>query len=408
MDSLDAQVASQRALTLDLPPSCLEFSPLLPSCFLVGTYNLQASEGEQLGTDEPSHGPQTRDGSIVIYELAGEDIVHIHTEPRPSAILDLRFQTCPGKRDILGVVSSTGTLDIFRFSSSSSGPPSLTLLGTFSLPGIGEDVLFLQFAWHPTIPDTVAITTSQGGVHILQLGPDYTTSRSTFDPIITHSLEAWAVAVSPTIPTLEQGDSSSFTIYTGGDDSVLQYGMCTIRGKLSTDDDTLDIGLPFSAMSIRGHDAGVTAILPLPCGKDIVVTGSYDDHIRVFSIQPLHETFGAPKTKLLAEANLGGGVWRLRLIKHESGGQGGGANTWRALVLASCMHAGARIVQLKGADDNGGEVVIEVLGRFEEHRSMNYASDFRPGSEVGDGGKLVCISTSFYDKLLCLWSIELK
>ena len=406
MDGAGSQIASQQSLTLELPPSCLEFSPLLPSYFLVGTYSLQKTE-DGLDEQEQPQGPQKRNGSIVMYEVSGQGIVHIRTEPRPSAILDLRFQTCSGKQDVLGVVSSTGTLEIFRFSSSASGPPCLTLLSTFRLPGIGDEVLFLQFAWHPTLPDTVAITTSKGGVHILQLLSDYTISQATYEPVILHSLEAWCVAMSPADFAPEYSGSPSFTIYTGGDDSVLQYATCTIKQKLPSGDDSLDIELPFSAVSVRGHDAGVTAILPLPCGKDLVVTGSYDDHVRVYSIQPLQETFGVRKARVLAEANLGGGVWRLRLIKHEDGGKGGDG-AWRALILASCMHAGARILQLKGSDTSSGDIELDVLARFEEHKSMNYASDFQPGTETNGAGELVCISTSFYDKLLCIWRVKLE
>lgn len=401
------QIVSQRSLTLELPPSCLEFSPLHPSYFLIGTYNLQKSENG-VGEAEPSVGPQKRNGSIAVYEIAGREVVHVHTESRPSAILDLRFQTCPGKRDVVGVVTSTGTVDVFRFSSSSSGPLLLTLLGTFRLPGLGEDVLFLQFAWHPTVADTLAITTSRGGVHILQLGANYDTSLATQDPIILHSLEAWCVAMCPTVSETEQSGSKSFAIYSGGDDSVLQYATCNVKEhSRGQHDGLLEVELPYPPVNVRGHEAGVTAILPLPCGKDIVVTGSYDDHIRVYSIQPLQETFGARKTRLLAEANLGGGVWRLRLIKYDGDGQGGGPQPWRAFILASCMHAGARIVRISGASDGAGHVELDVLGRFEEHKSMNYASDFQPGSELESHGQLVCVSSSFYDKLLCLWTIKL-
>lgn len=45
---------------------------------------------------------------------------------------------------------------------------------------------------------------------------------------------------------------------------------------------------------------------------------------------------------------------------------------------------------------------FEVLGRFEEHRSMNYGSDVQPG----DGRLRTIVSTSFYDKLLCLWHFD--
>jgi diphthamide biosynthesis protein 7 len=70
------------------------------------------------------------------------------------------------------------------------------------------------------------------------------------------------------------------------------------------------------------------------------------------------------------------------------------------MILASCMHAGARIVRIRV--DEEGEWSIEVLAKFEEHKSMNYGSDAQPqGSE--DGGQRIIVSTSFYDKLLCLW-----
>jgi diphthine methyl ester acylhydrolase len=70
------------------------------------------------------------------------------------------------------------------------------------------------------------------------------------------------------------------------------------------------------------------------------------------------------------------------------------------------MHAGARVLRLKrgGTDEtNGGTWTFEILARFEEHKSMNYGSDFQPGST----GELCVISTSFYDKLLCLWNVKL-
>jgi diphthamide biosynthesis protein 7 len=319
------------------------------------------------------------------------ELEFIATKPRPSAILDLRFQPYPGKEDIVGVVTSIGSLEIFRFGASQSS--SLDLLSTVRIPGLGEDVLFLSFGWHPTMPDTVAITTSQGGVHILQLAPDYKTCRSTHEPVITHSLETWCTVISPVPSNPEQ-----FTLYTGGDDSVLHYATCSITGPDPDDDSSLEVETVFGPMQVPGHNAGVTAIQPLPCGKDIIVTGSYDDHIRVYSIQGLHETYGMRKTKLLAEENLGGGVWRLRLIGTEAGN-----GTWKAVILASCMHAGAGVISVSGSE--GGEVDLKCLARFEEHESMNYAGDFQPGTQDGE---LVCVSSSFYDKLLALWSVKLQ
>ena len=66
--------------------------------------------------------------------------------------------------------------------------------------------------------------------------------------------------------------------------------------------------------------------------------------------------------------------------------------------LSSCMHAGTRIVRLTKST---GDWKIEVLAKFEEHESMNYGSDSQP--ELNAQGQRTFISTSFYDRLLCLW-----
>ena len=75
------------------------------------------------------------------------------------------------------------------------------------------------------------------------------------------------------------------------------------------------------------------------------------------------------------------------------------------VILASCMHAGARVVRLcKGESGYGdGAWEFEVLARFEEHESMNYGADFQPDGL--DIAKRV-ISISFYDKLMCLWRLD--
>jgi len=63
------------------------------------------------------------------------------------------------------------------------------------------------------------------------------------------------------------------------------------------------------------------------------------------------------------------------------------------------MHAGTRIVKLSHGEQGEGDWTFEVLARFEEHKSMNYGSDLQPS----EGSMKTIVSTSFYDKLLCLW-----
>ncbi|KAK4156420.1 hypothetical protein C8A00DRAFT_30704 [Chaetomidium leptoderma] len=409
-------IQSLKSQTLDLPPSCVEFCPAFPSYFLVGTYSLQQPESigqegansdsgaEEDGQSSQPKQPQSRNGSIITFQLVDGNVTHVQTLPQPSALLDLRFNPHDGSRDVCAVVSSTATLALFKLSPDEEQP--LKHLNTMDIaamshgeiePSPGEEILFLSFGWHPSRADMMAITASTGHVYLVHLPTFDGNWKLNSEPVITHMLETWCVAIShvPTGPeqpedTEEAGVLSSFRVYSGGDDSMLRFRVC------DWDKGNFSGSLP--ARESRGHDAGVTAILPLfreEDGQELVVTGSYDEHIRLFSVPSL--PFGKPKN--LAESGLGGGVWRLKLIDLDTT-----SNTdysWRASILVSCMHAGARVVELLRTAS--GEYRFNVLGRFEEHQSMNYGSDFQPGWK----DKLSVVSTSFYDKLLCLWEVEM-
>lgn len=85
------------------------------------------------------------------------------------------------------------------------------------------------------------------------------------------------------------------------------------------------------------------------------------------------------------------------------------------------MHAGTRIVQVihekkkkKEDDDEEEEWKFHVLTKFEEHESMNYGSDVQPDlkekkkeKEEEKERKKKIVSTSFYDRRLCLWTVEI-
>lgn len=324
--------------------------------------------------------------------------VKIQTEPQPSAILDLRFHPNHKQlQSILAVVSSTGTLAIYRLDTKRS--PALEHIATSRCDDLGEEVLFLQCNWHPSAVNAIAVTTSTGLARLLHLDNSWSIKGWT-DLSTQNTLEAWSISLSN--PDNSSGESGQpVTVYCGGDDSILRYTSCSLTGG----GDEEDVETTYPAIGIKGlHAAGVTAILPLSNwtakGWRIVVTGSYDDHLRVFAIHDLHESYGAKAVHLLTEINLGGGVWRLNLIDMQSNSSEKGYA--RITLLASCMHAGARIVQI--ATDDGDSWQCSVLAKFEEHQSMNYASDctYNPNER-----SLVCVSTSFYDRLLCLWTFQL-
>jgi len=327
--------------------------------------------------------------------------VLLQTLLQPSAVLDLHFQPTGGKRDICAVASSTGTISLFRLSLVAAPTPSLEIVGTIRVPGVGPEVLFLACAWHPLALDILGVTTSTGKVLLVSTAEHVPASDRCLGVVNAHALEAWTVAFSTpetNVQSLPVPDAGrGFTIYSGGDDSTLQHVFGSLHGE-----GLLSVRTRQPAVRIDGHRAGVTAVLPLDLtlrdGARLVATGSYDDCIRIFAVM-LPDQEGQPaegKTRLLAENNLGGGVWRLKLIGALAFPE---EQAWRFRILASCMHAGVRIVEIEA--DLTGKCRITTRARFEEHGSMNYGSDCRPGSS---DGRLLCVSTSFYDRLLCLWA----
>lgn len=65
------------------------------------------------------------------------------------------------------------------------------------------------------------------------------------------------------------------------------------------------------------------------------------------------------------------------------------------------MHAGAKILGVRR--EKGGEWLINVLANFVEHESINYASDGHAKYGAGGLENFIVVSTSFYDKRLCVW-----
>lgn len=314
--------------------------------------------------------------------------------------MDIRFREGIGNGDTLAVVSSTGTLAVFRLNPADLTADPLKHLQTSQCADLDAGVLFLQCCWCPgTELRIVAVTTSTGICRLLHL--DTAWKITAFDDLdVCNSLEAWCIAVVPVAPDGSGSDRSTYSklsAYCGGDDGCLRYTVCDVDATA----DRVSVTKPYTAVTMRGlHDAGVTAILPLPIEsgdamKRLVMTGSYDDSIRLFEIQDLHLSFGMKRTKLLAQHDLGGGVWRLNLVDYRVT-----ESETYMLILASCMHAGMRIVEIRGLQATPADWSIHVVARFKHHKSMNYASAFMP--RAGGSEALQCISTSFYDKLLCL------
>jgi diphthamide biosynthesis protein 7 len=309
----------------------------------------------------------------------------------PSAILDIHFLThIPSPT--FGVATSTGSIALYELLYWEKNAPIISHIKTIQY--FPQNVLVTSFQWHPE-SYMVGMTLSDGRVCLGIIEGEGEDEDKAMQ-IAKHELEAWILAFLP--------DGSG--ILSGGDDSALKMI------ELSEHDDKEDVlpgneryaparYMPWSDKKV--HGAGVTAILPLHVddSSTLVVTGSYDDSIRLLSISP------TGSRKCLADLNLGGGVWRIKLLdRNPSLPANHAVEKWRSepsptalLLLVSCMHAGTRVVRLE--KKTGEEWVFKVLKKFEEHESMNYGSDCQPG--VNKAGKRTVVSTSFYDRLLCLW-----
>jgi diphthamide biosynthesis protein 7 len=74
-------IKSLKTLTLELPPSCIEFDPQNPQYAIVGTYNLEksekegnAAEGDDVLTTSGAKKSQSRNGSLILIKVAGDEV----------------------------------------------------------------------------------------------------------------------------------------------------------------------------------------------------------------------------------------------------------------------------------------------------------------------------------------------
>jgi diphthamide biosynthesis protein 7 len=270
-----------------------------------------------------------------------------------------------------------------------------------------ESLLITSFTWCPSLNSednpVMAVTLSNSSIHLLVFqGPllDSMSVSSAEQAINDHAeLEAWT-------SVFAIQENGGVRVYSGGDDAKLR--VVELQALPKAADEELSIVQTLPQTEFRGHEAGVTAILPLPLPSttypsvlgDVLLTGSYDCYFRVYTTYDQRSN-QRPVGKAMAELKLDGGVWRLKFLDDPPIQNGAGLEL-RFRVLASCMHAGARVLEVKRSE--AGEWAIEVMGEVNVHESMCYGSDVQPGGQRN--GERLCVSTSFYDKLLCVWRYD--
>ncbi len=327
---------------------------------------------------------------------------HLQTLLFPFGILDLRF--CDYNPLVFALATSVGTV---RFGSLTPDPDLFAeVMSNYSTIKVhdtlivvaGPDTCITSLAFAPphNLEKAIAVTMSNGSIAVFNLIPPIVLSiRPAAHILMETPIQAWAVAWSLRIP--------GPALYTGGDDTVLR------RHRVKEE---VAGGVAFHVLPgwhdsfVRDavtHDYGVTAIIPLWIDKDrneVILTGSYDERIRVLYIPPDKKS-----AKVMASGRLHGGVWQLKLLGRPSDPNDPAGFSFP--VLASCMQAGCKIIKVHRFE--GDNWAIEILAEFMDPGSkqpLNYASDFQVGLQSERFQDMTYLSTNFDDKRLCLWTLD--
>ncbi|KAJ3322057.1 hypothetical protein HDV06_003658 [Boothiomyces sp. JEL0866] len=253
----------------------------------IGTYQVLEQQKER---------ETNRTGKFMIHKT-DDEFTNVFSQ-NTSAILDMKwsFQLI-GNNPSLAIVTATGDTSIYQMDLSGKASEYQTLNN-------GKDVLNLAVDWKNRLggESDLAVSQSDGNISILA---GTQTGLVLKEEWSAHDLEAWTVCYNY---------HETNTLYTGGDDCMFKIW------------DVRCLDMP--SIVNKKHSAGVTTVSCHP-SKNLVLTGSYDDHVRVWDPRSMYMPISTIHT--------GGGVWRLRFDPHDEN-----------RVLAACMYNGFHIYSLDG------------------------------------------------------------
>ncbi|KAH9330716.1 hypothetical protein KI387_002824 [Taxus chinensis] len=177
----------------------------------------------------------------------------------------------------------------------------------------------------------IAVGLSDGLVSVVRLREAQMQIEHTWQ---AHGFEVWSVAYDSSHPDV---------LYSGADD-------CNFCGW-----DLRESSHQPIFKNTKSHQMGVCSILKSPQWENSIITGSYDECLRLWDLRLMD------RPVMQESVGLGGGVWKLKF--HPSIGN---------LVLAACMHNGFAIVRL----DNDGMKIVE---EYKGHDSLAYGADWFKG-----------------------------
>ncbi|CAH0398057.1 unnamed protein product [Chilo suppressalis] len=300
-----------------------------------GTYQLDNSQDQDQEAKK-----QSRLGKIYLFVVNQNvgDLSPVQTLDT-AGVLDQKWcyhtiQSNP----VLAVATSVGCVELYRLEN--NGGLSLNL---WTKEEIGKDILALSLDWSTNKmlndPPKLVVSDSSGSVTILTVTENGMKKTNTWK---SHNFESWIAA-------FNYWNTEVF--YSGGDDCVFKC---------------YDVRVPDAAVSTnRSHEAGVTAVRSNMDCEHQLLTGSYDEKVRLWDARNLR--------KCTEETDVGGGVWRLKWHPYRPD-----------TVLAACMYGGFRILRVDAQH-------IDVTCEYLEHESIAYGADW---AHIENSLVATC---SFYD-----------
>ncbi|KPJ02596.1 WD repeat-containing protein 85 [Papilio xuthus] len=316
---------------------------LYNNVLVCGTYQLdKMDEGQQ-------NKKQTRLGRIYLFIINDDTKELIPAQSIDTAgILDQKWcHHTIGGYPVLGVVTSEGKIQLYKLHDSDG-----LQLKLWIEISIGQDVLALSLDWSSNKTSVeaplIVVSDSAGHVKVFKLEGD---SLKELCDQKSHGFEAWVAA-------FNYWDTNVF--YSGGDDCIFK---------------AYDLRVPDAIVSNRRHEAGVTAVRSDTETEHRLLTGSYDEKVRLWDARNLK--------CCITDENVNGGVWRLKWHPYNS------------VVLAACMYGGFRLLRV--------DKEISLIGEYLEHESIAYGADWKFERESS-----IVATCSFYDCKLHVSEIVLQ
>ncbi|KAJ8664329.1 hypothetical protein QAD02_005991 [Eretmocerus hayati] len=342
--------------------------------FVCGTYQLTPDDEKNQGSPKDVE-KRKRVGIIYLFRVIDEEEpkLDLLQKLNVAAVLDMKWAHVKShnNRTLLGVVNSEGFLQIYELVKEEEEILLKLVSEILVNPNGDNSVLALSLDWSTgnrnqsdSVAFKITVSDSLGTISLFAIhGNENKIER--INSWQAHEFEAW-------ITSFDYWDTN--VVFTGGDD-----------GKFLQFDTRLN---PLEPVNVnKSHGAGVTSLHSNWKKQFCLVSGSYDENLRVWDTRKLRRP--------ISELNVGGGIWRLKWDPYKA-----------EHLLAACMYNGFCIVDCANLEEP------KTVSEYKEHESIAYGCDWSYQRAKNDASEEECpvlVGTcSFYDHVLKLSSLNIK